>query len=332
MFDLSRIDNAAVGVLGDLALDIYWYADMKKSELSRETPHYPLPIIREVMSLGAGGNVAANIAALQPKKLMVCGICGDDWRGSILREKLMSIGADTSGLIAEPGRFTQAYCKPMRKGISNVIYEDPRLDFSAVSDPSAETEQRILAWLDAVDGKLDVLCVCDQFQHGIVTKAVLNRLCRMKMPVLVDSRYRIGEFSVKGVLKPNEDECRNALITLGLHKSDEPETMAKTLAKHTGADVMLTLGELGSLYVSADGTKCIDTPAVKVEGSLDICGAGDTSLSAFACCLATGAIPAEAAEMSAYASAVTIRKIGTTGTATREEILRLYDEKKKTEL
>ncbi len=321
MFDLNRIDNISIGVLGDLALDIYWYADMKKSELSRETPHYPLPVVREVMSLGAGGNVTANIAALKPGKLFVGGICGDDWRGEILKKRLEAIGADTSGLIVEPGRFTQAYCKPMRMGISDVIYEDPRLDFAAVDAPSAETEAGILQWLDKVDGMLDALCVCDQFKNGVITEAVLKRLCRMKTPVLVDSRYKIGKFAVNGVLKPNEDECRAALLSLGLPAPEKPSDMARMLSKTTGANVLLTLGEAGNLYVSADGEDVIATPAVPCEGPLDICGAGDTSMSAFACCLAAGADPAEAAQTAAAASAVTIKKIGMTGTATREEIL-----------
>lgn len=321
MFDLNRIDNISIGVLGDLALDIYWYADMRKSELSRETPHYPLPVVREVMSLGAGGNVTANIAALKPGKLFVGGICGDDWRGEILKKRLEDIGADISGLIVEPGRFTQAYCKPMRMGISDVIYEDPRLDFAAVDAPSAETEAKILQWLDMVDGTLDALCVCDQFMNGVITEAVLERLCRMKTPVFADSRYKIGKFSVNGVLKPNEDECRAALLSVGQPVPDQPSDMAQILAKYTGANVLLTLGEKGNLYVSADGSDCIFTPAVKCEGPLDICGAGDTSMAAFVCCLAAGASPAEAAQTAAAASAVTIKKIGITGTAAREEIL-----------
>lgn len=329
MFDLTRIDNVKIGVLGDLALDIYWYADMKKSELSRETPHYPLPVVKEVMSLGAGGNAAANIAALRPGKLAVCGIIGDDWRGAILRQKLAEIGADTAGLVPEPGRFTQAYCKPMRMGISDVVYEDPRLDFAACEDPKPETEQAVLAWLDQVDGMLDVLCVCDQFHHGIVTESVLERLYRMKTPVLVDSRYRIGRFAVKGALKPNEDECRAALAAMGVEDADTPDAMAKALAERTGADVLLTLGEKGSLFMPADGTKCFRTPAAEVEGPLDICGAGDTSLAAFACLMAAGASPREAAETAVCASAVTIRKIGTTGTASREEIAEVYRNYKK---
>ena len=53
MFDLSLIGRVRIGVLGDAALDVHWYADMKKSELSRETPHYPLPVVREEFSPGA---------------------------------------------------------------------------------------------------------------------------------------------------------------------------------------------------------------------------------------------------------------------------------------
>ena len=67
MFDL--LDNVKIAVIGDFCIDIYWYADMTKSELSRETPHFPLPVQKEVMSPGAAGNVANNIAALKIEKL-----------------------------------------------------------------------------------------------------------------------------------------------------------------------------------------------------------------------------------------------------------------------
>ena len=38
---LSGIDGARVALIGDFCLDVYWTADMKQSELSRETPHFP---------------------------------------------------------------------------------------------------------------------------------------------------------------------------------------------------------------------------------------------------------------------------------------------------
>ena|GEM_PF-4288646 len=34
------------------------------AELSRETPHFAMPVVEERVSLGGGGNVAANMAAL----------------------------------------------------------------------------------------------------------------------------------------------------------------------------------------------------------------------------------------------------------------------------
>ena len=72
---LQNTDHARVGLIGDLCLDMYWLADMKLSELSRETPHYPLPIVEERFAPGGAGNVANNIAALKPKKLLVAGGC-----------------------------------------------------------------------------------------------------------------------------------------------------------------------------------------------------------------------------------------------------------------
>lgn len=66
---LEAVDGAKICLIGDFCLDIYWHADMRLSELSRETPHYPLPIVEERFSPGGAGNVACNIAALRPGSL-----------------------------------------------------------------------------------------------------------------------------------------------------------------------------------------------------------------------------------------------------------------------
>ena len=84
LFD--RIDKLRVGVLGDFCLDMYWYADMKRSVLSRETPHFPLPVVKERMSPGGAGNVACNIATLKPAQVLALGVIGADFRGEAARE------------------------------------------------------------------------------------------------------------------------------------------------------------------------------------------------------------------------------------------------------
>jgi bifunctional ADP-heptose synthase (sugar kinase/adenylyltransferase) len=76
-------------VIGDLALDAYWYVDMTRSLLSRETPHFPRPIMREVFSGGAGANVAHNLTRLGVSEVTAFSVLGDDWRGVIMARVLL---------------------------------------------------------------------------------------------------------------------------------------------------------------------------------------------------------------------------------------------------
>ena len=57
-----------------------------------------------------------------------------------------------------------------------------------------------------------------------------------------------------------------------------------------------------------------------LDGEVDICGAGDTSLSAFSAAIAAKTELKTAAQFAGLASGVTVRKIGVTGTASPEEI------------
>ena len=71
----------------------------------------------------------------------------------------------------------------------------------------------------------------------------------------------------------------------------------------------------------------IHCPAHPTKPPVDIVGAGDTFISAMGTALAAGHDLETAARIACLASAVTVRKIGTTGTATREEILAVAAEK-----
>lgn len=318
--NLDKLGNGRVAVIGDFCLDVYWHADMTKSELSRETPHFPLPVVRERMSPGGAGNVAMNLLALAPKAVHVIGVFGEDWRGAVLKELLEKAGADISGVLVDPARVTNTYIKPLRKGYAdNVVYEDPRLDFTNYEPLSAATEKRLLALLDEVAGKIDVLCVCDQMPFGCITEAVRNRICELGeagLRVFVDSRDRIGLYS--GVtVKPNEIEA--ARLFKGAVKATDFETLAKALEIRTRRPAVVTVGENGC-YVS-ENAKVTHVPAFAVTGEIDFCGAGDTFLSCLACATAAGFPLVDAAELACAAAAVTIKKLRTTGTATRAELL-----------
>ena len=311
---LKSIDSARVGVLGDFCMDMYWHADMTRSTLSRETPHFPLPVISEVVSPGAAGNVAANVAALQPKKLTVLGVIGKDWRGTMLREALGNLGAENR-LIESEGRVTNAYIKPMLHGYGEAVQEAARLDFENDQLVSKEAEDRLIQAVKEAAKDLDVLCVCDQMVNGCVTERVrecVMQLSQSGLKVIVDSRNNISLYK-HVIVKPNELEAARALDGV-----DDPEVACRMLAWRNGMPAIVTVGDQGC-YLS-DGQSVEHIRAYPAQPPFDICGAGDTFLSAFACACGGGSDLSDAARLGNMASSITIRKLGMTGTASREEI------------
>ncbi len=324
----EKIKGCKIGIIGDFCVDIYWHADMTLSELSRETPHYPLPVTSEKTSMGAGGNVAANLAALCPEKIYAITLIGSDWRGMLLRSLIKESGISDEYVTETKDRFTNAYCKPMRHGISATVYEDPRLDFENRCPINEETENRVIEYLRDLSSKADVLCVADQFRYGIVTDKVrdeINSLAKNGLTVICDSRYNIGKYT-GCILKPNEVECWRAVYgNDGFINASENEFLeaANALALKNNAKVFCTLGDKGSFVT--DGKNGVRVGAKALTGELDICGAGDTSLSAFSLAITAGASMEKAAALAGLASAVTVKKIGMTGTASAEEIEGIAD-------
>jgi len=320
---LQSVRKLRIGVIGDFCLDVYWHADMRRSELSRETPHFPLPIVEERLSPGGAGNVSANLCALHPATVHCIGLVGRDWRGSALLETLAAIGTDTSALIVSPNRVTNTYIKPLRKGLTDVVYEDPRLDFTNYTPTSPEDEHRLCEALERLASGLDVLCVCDQMPFGCITPMVRQHIIELGkngLTVLVDSRDHIGEYR-HIIIKPNAVETCRALNLPVTTEFLLLMQAAPSLEKLTGKPVIITDGEQGCII--CEKGVCTHIPAVKVAGEIDICGAGDTFLSAVSCAIGAGAPLQDAAKLGCYASAVTIRKLKTTGTASPEEILNL---------
>ena len=318
---LAGLRRVRMAVIGDMCLDVYWHADMRRSELSRETPHYPLPVTEERFSPGGAANVCANAAALGVAEVRALGVVGDDWRGAVLRRCFRQQGILDSALAEEAGRITNAYCKPIRHGISDVAYEDPRLDFADSRPLGRQTEQRLLSHLRTLDA--DVLCVSDQLKHGCITPAVREQILllgRQGMRIVADSRDRIALYP--GVIrKPNEVEGYRAVHGALPPEDAAPdlwEACALALAEDGGTDVFMTLGARGCIH-ARNGMLTYVGAAVPPE-AIDFVGAGDTVLASLAAALAAGAAPAEAMAFANLCASITIGKIGTTGTATPDEI------------
>lgn len=326
---LAGIRHVRVAVVGDYCLDAYWTADMTRSELSRETPHYPLPIVAERYAPGGAGNVAVNVRSLGAARVEALTVLGQDWRRELLEATLREAGVGLDLIVATDKTWvTPAYIKPIRRGYA-AEQEDARLDFSNQSPLEQDAEAELLGALRAHLPTFDAVLICDQLATGTITpkvRAVLNELAQERpgWVCVVDSRARMGEFRGM-ILKPNELEAARALGEPPMDGTEDMTHIAALggrLAQRAGRPVCITLGSRGA--IACAGEDWTHVPAVRVEPPIDIVGAGDTFLSALGSALAAGATVAEAAALGNLAAAVTVKKLNQTGTASPDEIRRAF--------
>ena len=322
---LTAARGLRVGVVGDFTLDGYWLADMTRSVLSRETPLFPRPVVAERYSCGGAANVAWNLAALGLAQVRAFTILGADWRGELLLQALRGVGVDPRDALTAPGWSTPFFGKVMLTS-GDLQQEDARLDFVNTAALPLESENELLARLEAALPDLDALVIADYQSVGVITPGVLEGLNNLasgagKTLFAVDSRERIGQFT-NMVRKPNEVEAARWLFpdrAPGLVGLEEFAETALYPQVDCGCPLFITLGEKGCLVISNGESHLV--PSVPVLPPLDPVGAGDSFLAARTAALAVGANPLEAARLGHLAAAGTVRKLGVTGAASPEEIL-----------
>jgi bifunctional ADP-heptose synthase (sugar kinase/adenylyltransferase) len=166
---LSRVSKVRAGVIGDFALDAYWLVDMRRSRLSRETPHFPRPVVAETYAPGAGGNAAKNLAALGLRSVMAFSVVGEDAWGVILKDQLEEQNISSQGLLRQANRHTPAYIKPILMGYDS-RQEDARLDFENLQPLSSEAEEALLKVFEDQLEQMEVVLVSDQLEeNGTIT-------------------------------------------------------------------------------------------------------------------------------------------------------------------
>ena len=329
---LEGFPRVRVAVLGDFFLDAYLEVEPALVETSVETGKPAHQVIRRRSSPGAAGTVVNNLAALGAGRIEALGILGDDGEGYDLRKGLEAVGCGTEHLRVDPSRVTPTYLKPRDVHDPSLAGEHSRYDTKNRTPAPPESIGRVLQSLDALLGELDAVIVADQVEEaecGVVTAAVRAALAERagRSPQVVfwaDSRRRIRDF--RGMtIKPNQFEAvgwesppPDARVPLA-----EIAAALVPLRAAVGAAVCVTLGERGMLVSDPEP---VHVPAMPVEGPIDPTGAGDSATAAAVLALAAGAELAEAAFVGNLAASVTIRQLGTTGTAAPEQLLAVLED------
>lgn len=324
---LSAARTARLAVLGDFFVDQYLIIDPALAEVSIETGLEAHQVVEVRCQPGAAGTITNNLAALGVGTLHAVGFRGDDGLGYELERGLLATGVDTAHLLTIPGRVTPTYTKPLVCEPGAEPRELNRLDIKNHTDTPPDVAAAVLAELRGLVDEIDALIVLDQVSEpgrGVVTAGVREALAGLasehpQLPILADSRAHLACFR-EVMLKPNVHEAAAALAGDGLAVDDLPvHELARLLAQRQGRPCFITLGEDGAM-VATDRDVC-HVPGVPVPPPIDIVGAGDSFMAAVATTLAVGGTLEEAAQLGCLVASLTVQQIGTTGTASPEQVV-----------
>ncbi len=326
---LARLPALTIGVLGDLFLDRYLDLDASLTEPSVETGLDAYQVVRVRSYPGAAGTVINNLAALGVGRICPIAIIGDDGEGYELRQALARMEAvDPVGIISIAERRTPTYTKPMLMETRKPARELNRLDIKNRTPTATTLEDRIIQALDDAWLRFDALVVLDQVSEadcGVVTRRVRERVAEKGRGeaskfVLADSREQIGLFRDVAV-KPNQRECQRAVNGAG-----GIEEEASTLARLVGRPVFCTASDRGILLAEPAGTRPIWVGAFLVSGPVDPVGAGDSTSAGIVSAMAAGTTLTQAAAFGNLVASITVKQIGTTGTASPGQVRQRWRE------
>jgi rfaE bifunctional protein kinase chain/domain len=324
---LSRFPEQKVLIVGDFFLDHYLIIDRALSEISLETGLEAYQVVEIRNSPGAGGTVANNLRALEVQTYALT-VIGQDGLGHDLLHELRLRGVNVDGVLQHPTRFTPTYTKPMVRERDGTMHEINRLDIKNRTPLEPEWQERLLSLLRDMVPEMDGVILADQVEErncGVVTDRVREEVCRLakqypQKVFFADSRARIGEYHSL-FIKPNQREAMRVFQPdwEGTCTLEQAREVGVRLSQHTGKPVFLTVGEQGVLVV--DGEHITHIPAVPVAGEIDIVGAGDSTSAGTVSALCSGASLVEAAQVGQLVASITVQQIGTTGVATRQQVL-----------
>ena len=327
---LGLFPQSRIAVVGDFFLDEYLILDKSLTEVSLETDLDAFQVTSTRKSPGVAGTVTSILRSMDVPVTAI-GFSGDDGHGFELRRSLKNMGINLDHFAIFDDCFTPTYTKPMLLENGRET-ELSRLDTKNRRPLPLLCENHLIQSIRTVTPQVSVVLVIDQAKDrncGVVTDAVRAELAALagRYPdkiFMADSRDHMSLFR-NSIVKFNVNE---ALRMLEISQSEQtPEFftyLGHKLFLLYDKPILLTLGEHGMQVT--DHSRSIIIPAIPIHGPTDVVGAGDSVMAAAGAALSIGANLLEAAIIGSLTASLIIQQIGTTGTATRQQIQNRFAE------
>ena len=301
----QEFQNKTIVIVGDLVADQFLHGTIAR--VSREAPVFILRHDETETLAGGAANAAANVASLGGNAVLV-GIVGRDVNGNALLEKLSTSNVNCAFLTAS-GKFATTTKVRVLAGQHYAARQQViRIDYENRAVLGADVLEILKTNLINASEKADAIIISD-YNYG-VAHAEIARLAQKiaaerQIPLLVDSRFRLKEFTGATSATPNQEEVEQIL------GKDFTADGCGELCRALGYEALLvTRGNKGMILAERD-RQPVYLEAVGSKEPVDVTGAGDTVIAAYALGLASGLGFAESARLANHAGGIVVMKKGT---------------------
>jgi rfaE bifunctional protein kinase chain/domain len=301
-------------IIGDLVADQFLRGSI--SRVSREAPVFILKHENTETLGGGAANAAVNVAGLGGKATIV-GVVGNDSNGRDLVTALETNGVDTSGVIVNEGFQTTTKLRVLAGQQYARRQQVIRVDYENEAEISHElidlVRQKSLAMLEDADA-----VIISDYGYGVAEKnaitEILKKSAELGIPTLVDSRQHTVSFKGATAATPNKEEVEHLL--------GEPYSEERCLALREELDfdaLLVTLGNRG-MHLVTRKQPSENIAIVGKDEPVDVTGAGDTVIAAFALGLACNLDYSVSARIANHAGGLVVMKKAT-ASLSRSELL-----------
>ncbi len=278
-----------VAVVGSAMMDLTAYADV--------LPEPGQTLAGQLFTTGFGGKGAnqAVMAALCGADVHFIGKLGDDVFGTAIAENFVKVGINSD--------FVETSSTP--NGVAH-IWVDGNGENRIIIIPGANHEIEISKAIEAINSIANlsvVIAQCEIKQEVTLAafKAAKSRGCTTILNPAPFQEISAALLELCDWIIPNETEFRE--LHGQLPTSDE---ILKSF--RPGKNSIVTLGDKGAVYISADGQ--IHYAAAPKVTAVDTTGAGDSFVGSFAFGLASGKDPVDAMKLGIAIASLSVTRKG----------------------
>ena len=303
-----------VVIVGDLVADQFLNGTI--SRVSREAPVFILRHDTTQTVPGSAANAAVNVASLGGKAVLL-GFAGRDANGELLLNSLKIKGVDAETIVSDVSLSTTTKIRVLAGQHYAARQQVIRIDYETSPQVADELKQQLQDNLATAGETADAIIISDYNYGAVFPELFADAVAIAKtrgIPLVVDSRFRLAEYSNVTSATPNRDEVEQILGAD--FTADDCERLRERLGFES---LLVTNGNQGMQLFEKDAVP-LTIAAVGSAEPVDVTGAGDSVIAVYALGLASGLSFADAARVANHAGGIVVMKKGTASVSQSELI------------